>query len=190
MAEELGLKAIDDKPDGHDAPWSPRHHPDAIAVSQTDWWYRAVSLCARRLREGRGREQQLDSRFFVIALAQLRKETEIGLRFGDPEIRSLLLEAMAQFDRDLPGVTDARNIIMHFDEYISGTGWAQRREAAKDAPEEVRDELARRDATGIHYDPKDNAVRVGVERYRFPLNNALEVSAALRNAVYDALSRH
>lgn len=165
--------------------WSPLDHPEAIALSQTQWWEWAVQLCASRMRQGQGRQQQIDARFFVIALAQLRTCVGLGLNTKEyPGGVAAELEAqLLRFDQEIPGIKEARDVLTHLDAYSVGSGNMQVRRAS--TSEEKRD-LARRYTTPVGYYPADDEVRVGAVLYRFRVDKVLDALPQLSWAVYRA----
>jgi hypothetical protein len=97
--------------------WSPADNPYAIAVSEAQWWLWTAELCARRIREGRDPDRQIDTRLFIVALRQLLYAAEMekrAVRHLDRAVRRALREACKKFDQAVPGLTDARDVLVHF----------------------------------------------------------------------------
>lgn len=90
-------------------------------------WYKVLAAQADRLAEtGFVPEGYV----FVIALRNLRRAAALvhsALAPGQAETTAAA--ALAEFDRALPGATQARDILEHFDDYARGTGYLHRRQA-------------------------------------------------------------
>ena len=178
--------------DAHELPpafddWSPKDHPEAIALSQTQWWAWAVRLCADRMRNGHGPQQQIDARFFVISMAQLRTSAAIGLLSPSPYSEAAaeaLQQAITRFDEQVPDIKHARDVLTHLDEYSHGNGVLQR---AKNSSDEIKRVLAREFTSGMGYHPTDDVVRLGADgRYVFVVDTVLDAADALLDAVHRA----
>lgn len=163
-----------------DDDWSPADHPEAIALSQTVWWDWAVQLTAERMQTGHGRQQQIDARFFVFALAQLRAAARIGLAANvyPDEVARELQAALDRFDEAVPDIKNARDVLMHMDEYIRGVGNMQTPQANT---VDNRRTLAGQYTNGVGYYPADGEARVGDSHYVF---NVAEVLDALPHVVW------
>ena len=141
--------------------WYPTESPDAIALSHTQWWYWAAQLTATRIKDGHGPAQQIDARFYIVALHQMCSSiTRIAMPLLDAPNRKTLGTAIGDFAQQCPDLTLARDIIMHFDEYTVGTGNKQLKQKRTD-PTRTAGELALQFATGIGYYPAERQVRVG-----------------------------
>ncbi len=63
----------------------------------------------------------------IVALRNVRRAARMAhSHMRIPQAKEQLAEALADFDLALPGITDARNVVEHFDEYSVGTGQLQR----------------------------------------------------------------
>lgn len=163
--------------------WSPADNPYAIAVSEGQWWMWTAELCARRIREGRDPDRQIDTRQFIMALRQLLYAAEMEKRevqHLDPAVLQALGEARQHFDQSVPGLTDARNVLVHFDEYARGEGKLQHklRKQGVDAA------TAARQFWTFGYDPATGSVQVGP--YEINIEQARLQARQLFRAIYTA----
>ncbi|WP_433344198.1 hypothetical protein [Micromonospora sp. CA-111912] len=169
-------------------PWSPAHHPEAIAVSEAQWWVWTLRLCARRLDE---RElgmwlpdpQQIDARQFAVALRQVEYAAKMMLA-GTlldccPAARADLKAARQRFLDKVPGAIAARDILIHFDDYAVGEGVRQRKQKRQEGAA-----AAARDHWGGGYDPATGEFTLGPNRINIKL--ALEEAEVLFDAIYSA----
>lgn len=148
--------------------WSPADNPYATAVSEAGWWVRAVQLTARRL--GQDDEQmlpyssrQIDARTLILALSQLLtaerlQQTALASLQIDPVVGEQLAHAREAFLAALPGLSDMRDSLVHFDEWSRGTGRSSQRTRAK-AGEELRNIAASH--WGFRYDAQARTITVG-----------------------------
>src|ERR1017187_10886653 len=113
--------------------WSPADNPHAIAISEAQWWQRAVELAALRLRDPDDQRiawfssRQIDARQLVFALRQLLSAARLAdvameARGVDAAARGALAQARQKFEDELPGIKNMRDALMHFDEWSRGTG--------------------------------------------------------------------
>lgn len=144
--------------------WHPADNLDAVGVSEPGWWLRALVLTADRLHappEGMiGPDKQVDARFFIVALERFRTTiVKISAPQLPDEVQGRATVALAAFDHvaGRQAIAQARNVLMHSDEYLAGKGNAQRRTPAQG---KTAGELSTQYATGIGYHPGD-IVRVG-----------------------------
>ncbi|MXG88312.1 hypothetical protein [Nocardioides flavescens] len=172
--------------------WSPADHPEAIAVSEGQWWQWAAQLAIARLA---GEDdcrfipvstRQIDARHLVLALAQLLraealqqaalKELEV-----DPDVRLRLRDARERYLHDLPGLEHMRNALIHFDEWSGGRGHGPQkvRRDAGDDPREVA-----RDDWGFRFDPATGTITHGAHQLHTSI--ALRAANELAAAIYDA----
>lgn len=149
--------------------WSPADNPYAIAVSQSQLWRDIVLLTIQRMRDEDDRglgwfsSVQLDAHVLVMTLRQLLTAEqleqvalkELGI---DAAIRNALDHARRKFEDALPGIKDMRDALMHFDEWLRGTGRGPQQKRMK-AGEALRD--IARDYAGFGYDPTEGTVSFG-----------------------------
>ncbi|SNS94011.1 hypothetical protein SAMN05421812_102439 [Asanoa hainanensis] len=140
--------------------WSPADHPEAIALSEIQWWQRTAELALLRMddpdddRISWFSSRQIDARQLVIALRQLL----YAVALIDGHLRKLGLDqalrdvtqAQDAFKQALPGLADVRNALVHFDKWALGDGRGpQKRRVDAGAPaREVASEY-----WGFEYDP-------------------------------------
>ncbi|MFI2666691.1 hypothetical protein [Micromonospora carbonacea] len=169
-------------------PWSPAHHPEAIAVSEAQWWVWTLRLCAHRLDEQElglwlPDPRQVDARQFVVALRQVEYATRLMLKGtlldGCPAARSELETARQRFLAKVPGVIAARDILIHFHDYALGEGNRQNKQKQRDGAA-----AAARDHWGGGYNPATGEFRLGPHRINIKL--ALEEAEVLFDAIYMA----
>lgn len=169
-----------------DAPlgtWSPADNPYAIAVSEAQWWMETAELCARRIREGRDPDRQIDTRLFIVALRQLLYAAEmeqLEVKHLNPAVRRALGEACKHFDLAVPGVTHARDVLIHFDRYARGEGNRQR----KLLDQGVDAAAAARQFWTFGYDPTTGTAQVGP--YEINIEQARRQARQLFRAIYTA----
>jgi hypothetical protein len=166
-------------------PWSPAHHPEAIAVSEGQWTLWTLDLCAHRVRTGNDPHRQIDARVFVFMLRQLLYAAEMqheAIRPAvRPEIHAAFRRACAAFEQAIPGLVAARDILTHFNEYAVGDGRLQRKlrkETGIDAAE------AARRFWGGGYDPSTGEFIIGP--HRIHIERALGAAHMLGDAIYAA----
>lgn len=164
-------------------PWSPANNPYSIAVSEAYWALGAVHLCARRIRDGNDPARQIDARQCIIALAQLllaarmEKKSILELDLGLDDAMRELTEAIDRFQEQLPDVVNARNQLMHFDEYATGIGVRQRPLIAGGIE---KTEVARQ-FWGGGYDPDTGIFREGL--YEIHIEKAAGEARRLNSAI-------
>ena len=168
--------------------WSRADHPEAIALSEIQWWAWAAELSVRRVRTGQGPQQQIDARFLVLSLAQLRTSARIGLDVPNRQVytepaAAELAQAIARFDQVVPDVKDARDVLVHLDDYTVGHGRMQK---PKQTHQIEKRSLATEYTSGVGYYPPDDEVRVGIQRYRFALATVVDAVVDLVQAVHRA----
>jgi hypothetical protein len=163
--------------------WSPAENLYAVAVSEARAWMDTIDLTARRMRSGDPFEQQLDARLFLLALRQLLYAADLEARVIKvlaPSARTKLRAARASFKSAVPGLTDARNVLVHFDEYARGAGDLQRkltREGA-DVTEVARDYWP------FGYDPGTGMIQLGP--FQIQVENARLAARQLCHAIWMA----
>jgi hypothetical protein len=168
----MRYRVSSDAADGHDAlvtshepadAWSPADNPYAIAVSEGQWWLRSAQLCAQRIQGKRDpghQSVQIDARLFIICLRQLLYAAEMeqaAIVELPVEPRRALGLARREFEQAVPSVVAARDRLVHFGEYATGTSIPQRRE--KKAGTDPRT-LASRD-WGFGYDHGTGVIGIG-----------------------------
>lgn len=165
-------------------PWSPAHNPHAIAVSEAQWWLWTLGLCARRVADGRDPDRQVDARQFIVALRQLAYAADMQQKAtvdAPPAARRAIGEARRRFVVAVPGVIEARDILVHFDRYALGEGNQQRRLRSQSDVDEA--EAARHFWCG-GYDPATGEFAVGP--HHIPIQRAYAEARALFGAIYNA----
>ncbi len=172
--------------------WSPADNPYAIAVSQSQLWRDIVLLTIQRMRDEDDRglgwfsSVQLDAHVLVMTLRQLLTAEqleqvalkELGI---DAAVRNALAQARGKFEDALPGIKDMRDALMHFDEWLRGTGRGPQQKRIK-AGEALRD--VARDYAGFGYDPTEGTVSFGP--YTFHIDIADRAAVELCQAIYAA----
>lgn len=172
--------------------WSPADNPYAIAVSEAQWWQRAVQLAVQRVRGEDDRSiawhssRQIDARQLVFALRQLLtaeqlEQAALEALGVDPLVGQELAKARRKFEEALPGVKDMRDALMHFDEWARGTGLGLQKERRK-AGEALRD--VARFFWGFAYDPGDDTISMGP--FRIDVGTADQAAKELSRAIYMA----
>lgn len=172
--------------------WSPADHPYAIAVSQSQLWRDIVLLTIQRMRDEDDRSLgwfssvQLDAHVLVMTLRQLltaEQLEQVALEelSIDGAVRESLAQARREFEDALPGIRDMRNALMHFDEWLRGTGRGPQQDRIK-AGEALRD--VARDYAGFGYDPHDGTVTFGP--YTIHIDIADRAAVELCRAIYAA----
>jgi len=147
--------------------WSPADNPHSIAVTEAQWWQRAVELAVLRLRDDTRiswfSSQQIDSRFLVIALRQLltaEQSQQKALKASRTEkvVRTELTKARKKFVADLPGIKDMRDGLVHFEDWSRGRGGGpqQERRAAGEPERDIAKAYS-----GFGYDPGEGTISNG-----------------------------
>ena len=104
-----------------------------------------------------------------------------------PQAKEQLAEALADFDLALPGITDARNVVEHFDEYSIGTGQLQRAQL-RDEPSLTPGELA--DIFAVRFDWTDSDERrpqLRVGQHVIEIGRAGDAASLLVDEIWAAL---
>jgi hypothetical protein len=172
--------------------WSPADNPYAIAVSEAQWWQRAVQLAVTRVR-GKDDDsiawhssRQIDARQLVFALRQLLtaeqlEQAALKALGIDPTVGQELTKAREKFEAALPGVKDMRDGLMHFDEWARGIGLGPQKKR-RDAGDALRD--VARFYWGFSYDPATDTVSMGP--YTIDAGTADRAAKELSWAIYVA----
>lgn len=92
----------------------------SVDASEIVLWRRALNLQAERATDPSMTDidNQADIYLFIITLRQLLRAVE----FCEPHAEGDITAALHEFDQAIPGATDARDIIVHFDDYEQGIG--------------------------------------------------------------------
>jgi hypothetical protein len=160
--------------------WSPARNLYAIALSEAQRWVEAALLTARRMRSGDPYEVQLDARLFLLALREVLYAVDLEqaeVKCLAPDARGPLKAARARFETSVPGVTAARDMIVHFDQYARGTGVEQRKLTSKGADQEA----VARDFWNLSYDRHTDAIQAGP--YRISVESAVKEARLLCHAM-------
>lgn len=174
------------------ADWSPADNPHAIAISEAQWWQRAVQLAVLRLRDSDDRRiswfssRQIDARQLVFALRQILNAQRLvavamKARGVDKAACQALEGARQDFVDALPGVKDMRDALMHFDEWSRGQGRGPQKDR-RDAGAFLRD--VAREYWGFGYDPKGGTVSLGP--YSISVDVADQAARDMAWAIYQA----
>ena len=172
--------------------WSPADNPYAIAVSEAQWWLKAVQLEIRRLQGPNDdhtfpfSSRQIDARLLIFVLQQLlsaeKLEQDALEALGiDAVVRDSLKKERQQFEDSLPGITIMRNALMHFDGWAQGKGHGPQKERIK-AGASPRD--AAGEFWGFAYDPSVGTISLGP--YTIDLDVIEKAAARLSWAIYVA----
>lgn len=166
--------------------WSPARNPHAIAVSQSWWAMAEVSQFAADAKAAQGPAHQIYARQIFGHLRLLQRcaamvATEL-VRLGVAQVhRDRLREEIDAFERAVPGATNARNLLEHFDEYARGDGRLQR-SAMKELGIDVFEATAM--FWGGGYDPVAEEISEGP--FVVTISRAVEASRRLYAATYRA----
>jgi len=172
--------------------WSPADNPHAIAISEAQWWQRAVQLAVLRLRDPDDQRiawfssRQIDARQLVFALRQLLSaarlvDVAMKARDMDAAARDALAQARQRFGDELPGIKNMRDALMHFDEWSRGEGRGPQKDR-RDAGQALRD--VAREFWGFGYDPSAGTVSLGL--YTIHVDTAAQAAKELSWAIYQA----
>lgn len=175
------------------ADWSPADNPHAIAISEAQWWQRAVQLAVLRLRDPDDQRiswfssRQIDARQLVFALRQiLNAERLVAVALVscdvDAAASDALAEARQRFEDLLPGIKDMRDALMHFEDWSRGEGRFGPQRDRRRAGKALRD--IAREFWGFGYDPNANTVFLGPYTIRVDL--ADQAAKELSWAIYQA----
>jgi hypothetical protein len=178
---------------GTTSDWSPADNPHAIAISEGQWWQRAVQLAVLRLRGPDDQRiswfssRQIDARQLVFALRQLLSAARLAdmameARAIDATARNALAQARQKFEDALPGVKDMRDALMHFEGWSRGEGRFGPQRDRRNAGEALRD--VAREFWGFGYDP--NAGTVSLGPYTIDVDTADQAARELSWAIYQA----
>jgi hypothetical protein len=162
--------------------WSPAQNLYAVALSEAQQWNDAVRLIARRIRSDPV-EAQLYARMFLLTLRQLLYAVDLeqyAIERSAPSAKESLRAARGKFERSVPGLTDARNVIVHFDQFARGDGKRQRDLVKKGADATV----IARDFWPFGYDPQTGNIQVGP--HHINVENAVSEARLLLHAIWEA----
>jgi hypothetical protein len=70
----------------------------------------------------RSAARQAQAMLLVLSLRNLLRAAEMASQHAEPPEKRNLDDALARFKTELPGLVDARDMLEHFDDYLSGTG--------------------------------------------------------------------
>lgn len=107
--------------------WRPTEHGANIGHTSAWMAHRKVALDVHRiLKEEHADHAVIDAPYTVMALRHVIR----GVRMTQEHLKTepakkLLREALADFDKAVPGGKKARDVIEHFDEYAMGVGYLQ-----------------------------------------------------------------
>jgi hypothetical protein len=182
------MLVVTDTPD-----WSPADNPHDIAISEAQWWQRAVQLAVLRLRDADDQRiswfssRQIDARQLIFALRQLLSaarlvDVAMEARDVDATARDAFAQARQRFEDALPGVKDMRDALMHFEDWSRGEGRFGPQRDRRNAGEALRD--VAREFWGFGYDP--NAGTVSLGPYTIGADTADQAAKELSRAIYQA----
>jgi hypothetical protein len=72
----------------------------------------------------RSAARQAQAMVLVLALRNVLRAAEMALQYADPAERPNLESALSRFREALPDLMTARNMLEHFDDYLTGSGRA------------------------------------------------------------------
>jgi hypothetical protein len=171
--------------------WSPADHPEAIAVSEIQWWQRAADLALRRMHDSDDHRiswfssRQIDARQLILALRQLLAAVPLVegrlQELGLDQALDALRRATQEYERALPGLTEMRNALMHFEAWALGAGHGpqKRRVAGGASAREVASEF-----WGFAYDPAIETISLGP--YTISVDAVAGAIARLADSVHAA----
>lgn len=166
--------------------WSPARDPYAIAVSQSWWAMQALQQFAADTATSDGPAQQIYARQVFGQLRHLRRCATMLLRelhrLGVEQAhREQLQDEIDEFERAVPGATDARDLLEHSDAYARGDGRLQRR-AMRELGIGAFEAAAM--FWGGGYDSRTETITEGPFSVQIP--QALQASERLYRAIYIA----
>lgn len=124
-----------------------------------------------------------DFYLFVVAIRNVRRAAELVLQVAPAASRAAIERALEDFDKELPGAVEARDVLEHFDDYALGVGRLTKKEQVPIVVEwfENRgDDLAIYLGVG-----RQKLLRIGIrqgQRAAFALRD--EVSGAVHDALH------
>lgn len=133
--------------------------------------------------------REVDAVLYVVALRNLLRATDLMTRTLDEPLAQRAAAARSEFDQALPAVIDMRDVLEHFDEYMTGSGKLQH-------PAGTSLTERRRSATApvqIWHEVRSHEHLVGMKVaegkvFTLDLNTADETSRKLLNTLDDLLS--
>ncbi|MEO3977727.1 hypothetical protein [Streptomyces sp. CAU 1734] len=148
--------------------WSPADHPEAIALSEAQWWGRAALLAVERMHAGDKAiggfdTRQIDARHLCIALQQLLvaqrlQRLALGESAAGPEAALELSRARERFETAIPDAKHIRDGLTHFEDWSRGRGRGPQRDRTRAGATER--EVARA-FWSFGYDPAADTVSMG-----------------------------
>lgn len=140
-------------------------HSANVAMSHAWSWAVAVRAQAARIVDGCGTFQEVpDAMMMIGAVRNVRRAAAMALQHLSTDVaRVQLQEALDDFDAALPGISAARNVIEHFDEYSVGVGHLQQPEVSSRlrSPDEQLAQQYRIYIDHADKDPQHPLIRIG-----------------------------
>ncbi|MET8041208.1 hypothetical protein ABZU25_10085 [Micromonospora sp. NPDC005215] len=161
--------------------------PENLALGQAWLWTKAAMVPAERLLNGPSSGLP-DALLLLVALRNVHRAATMALRhMRNPNARKHLADAVAQFDKALPGLVQARDVVEHFDEYVLGDGNIQRRlrrEAASNRNDLSEAELAELYAPRLRGTGSHPLISIGP--HTIDVTRAPDASTWLLSRIYSA----
>ncbi|MBM0256325.1 hypothetical protein [Micromonospora sp. 4G55] len=124
----------------------------------------------------------------IVALRNVRRAARMAhSHMRVPQAKEQLAEALVDFDLALPGITDARNVVEHFDEYSIGIGQLQRAQL-RDEPSLTPGELA--DTFAVRFgwtDSDERRPQLRVGQHVIEIGRAGDAASLLVDEIWAAL---
>jgi hypothetical protein len=101
-----------------------------VAMARVVKWLYAMSTQAERIRSAPDGamptlQVETDLHFFLIALSNFLRAVDLVAGVAAPSAVQKIKADVSTFHRDVPGSTDLRNVLEHYDSYLMGDGFLQ-----------------------------------------------------------------
>ncbi|MFE0087700.1 hypothetical protein [Streptomyces sp. NPDC058991] len=174
-----------------DRAWRPTERGANIGHTSAWMAHRKVALDVHRILNGGDPDRAvMDAPYTVMALRHVLRGVEMTrTHLKTEEARKLLSQALADFDKAVPGGKKARDVIEHFDEYAMGIGNLQQPAVRYAKDRTPDDELSEMFNHRLEWDQLDGERRpvYAAGPFRVDLVAAEEAAFRLVCDAYEAL---
>lgn len=168
--------------------WKAIEHGANIAITVAWQWSIATASQAERLSAGTGLARIPDAYLLVLAVRNVRRAAQMAVRQArTSEARSRIDSAIQAFDAELPGVSEIRDVLEHFDEYSQGVGDRQQPKLMRRLrlPDEALAEQYLIRLEGSSTNSASLTIRIG--SHRIDLARASDAATSLVGEIWRAL---
>ena len=99
-------------------------------MAQVVEWHYAMSVQIHRIENAPEGiltiQAEADLHFFLVALSNLLKSINLVGRVAAPRVRQKITSGVETFHQEIPGSVNLRNVLEHYDSYLTGDGRLQK----------------------------------------------------------------